>query len=116
MTILPRIWIDEDHGKNSADWTFYPDGSVSGKMHLRAGRIPYVPEKSQDLAALQKKAAKQRNEIARLTQALEAVTNDLADVKRQRDDLKEFARVVATLPGSGPEGLAHRARRLLGSL
>lgn len=67
----------------------------------------------------QAKLVKQRNEIARLTQRVGALTNDLVDIKADRDLCKDFVRMWVNqteLTGDSPPALlelGHRARSIL---
>ena len=61
-------------------------------------------------AKLQRKLQAQKNELARITQSLEGLGNDLRDIKAQRDILRDFVRSLAE---EGTEPLASRARHVL---
>lgn len=61
-------------------------------------------------AKLQRKLQAQKNELARITQSLESLGNDLRDIKGQRDVLRDFVKELAA--GPDPD-LAARARNAL---
>lgn len=92
-----RIWIDPDHGKHPDDWTFHDERSLCAADHRKAGRLAYVPEGTDALAGMNKKIVAQRQEVARLTHALEATKNDLADIRAQRDEYRDKLRALGKL-------------------
>jgi len=89
-----RIWIDMEHGKHPEDWNFYTEDVVPAGDHIKAKRVPYVPQGA-DGAKWQKKAALQAQEIKDLRRNLEATQDNLKDVIAQRNGMRDFVREVA---------------------